>query len=501
MSFLYPSFLFGLAAIAIPIAIHLFNFRRTRKVYFTNVAFLKEVKTNTNTFRRLKHLLILAARVLFITFLVLAFAQPFIANKNASLINAGTGITSVYLDNSLSMQNESGKRRYLDIATSQADELLGALAEAPTYHLLTNDFESRDQQLVTRDKIRDRLTEVDFSDAYRTLETVYRRQKSLLERLSRSPNNQLFWISDFQKSTVGSLSALRVDTLTKLFLVPVQTEEANNVYIDSVWLATPFVRERESNQLNVRLVNSGKEKVNTLPIKLFIDEKQVSASSVSLEPNAPGTASFNFTLNDRGLKKGRLSFEEYPVTFDNDYYFVINASPVVNIVHLQGSQASPYVSGVYGNETVFNTKTLSALNTDLSQSNVADLVVLDGLSGIDGSVVTQLNDFVRKGGSVLIFPSTTADAASYASLLNGFGVRGLQKAAAAPITPVSTTAAPAAVPNTLAPPDSKNPFFEGIFESTTQKGNVAALGSTGAGLGQPKYLAAVQKRKAFPEPF
>jgi hypothetical protein len=187
MSFLYPSFLFGLAAIAIPVAIHLFNFRRTRQVYFTNVAFLKEVKTTTNSFRRLKHLLILAARVLFITFLVLAFAQPFLAGRNATAPNTtGQGITSLYIDNSLSMQNESGKRRYLDIATNQADELLGSLPNAPTYHLLTNDFESRDQQLVSRDKLKDRLTEIDFSDTYRPLGAVYRRQQSLLERLSRS---------------------------------------------------------------------------------------------------------------------------------------------------------------------------------------------------------------------------------------------------------------------------------------------------------------------------
>ena len=47
MQFLYPGFLFALAAIAIPIIIHLFNFRKFKKVYFTNVAFLKEIKHET----------------------------------------------------------------------------------------------------------------------------------------------------------------------------------------------------------------------------------------------------------------------------------------------------------------------------------------------------------------------------------------------------------------------------------------------------------------------
>ncbi len=475
MSFLYPSFLFGLAAIAIPIAIHLFNFRRTRKVYFTNVAFLKEVKTTTNSFRRLKQLLILAARILFLTFLVLAFAQPFISGRNPqAAATSGQGITSIYLDNSLSMQNESGKRRYLDIATGQAEELLKTLPDAPSYHLLTNDFESRDQQLVSRDKLRDRLTEVDFSDTYRPLETVYRRQQSLLERLSRTSGNQLFWISDFQKSTSGELEKLKTDTLSQIYLVPVQAEEVANVFVDSVWLATPFVKERETNQLNVRLVNTGRDRLEGLPIKLFIDEKQVSSSSVSIEPSGTGVTSFNFIVNDRGLKRCRLSFEEYPVTFDNEYYFVINASPVVNIVHLKGSGNGRFVAGVYGNESVFNTRSLSALNTDLSQSNVADLVVLDGLNSVDGSVATQLNDFVRKGGSVMIFPSVNAEIDSYSRLLNNLGVRNVQKAAAGPpVTAVANPSDQTSPATTLAPPDTKNPFFEGMFENSLHKGILA----------------------------
>ncbi len=63
MSFLFPSFLWGLLAISVPIAIHIFNFRRTKRVYFTNVAFLKAVETQTRSIRKIKHWLILAARI------------------------------------------------------------------------------------------------------------------------------------------------------------------------------------------------------------------------------------------------------------------------------------------------------------------------------------------------------------------------------------------------------------------------------------------------------
>ena len=59
MNFLYPQFLYALALVAIPIIIHLFNFRKFRTVYFSNVQFLKSAKEKTKSQSQLKHLLIL----------------------------------------------------------------------------------------------------------------------------------------------------------------------------------------------------------------------------------------------------------------------------------------------------------------------------------------------------------------------------------------------------------------------------------------------------------
>ena len=64
MQLLYPAFLLALAALAIPIIIHLFHFRRFKKVYFTNVRFLKEVKEETSNRSRLRNLLVLLMRLL-----------------------------------------------------------------------------------------------------------------------------------------------------------------------------------------------------------------------------------------------------------------------------------------------------------------------------------------------------------------------------------------------------------------------------------------------------
>ncbi len=74
MQFVFPLFLVAAAAIAVPVIIHLFYFRRYKKVYFTNVRFLQEVKDITSNRQRLRNLLVLLMRCLALIFLVLAFA-------------------------------------------------------------------------------------------------------------------------------------------------------------------------------------------------------------------------------------------------------------------------------------------------------------------------------------------------------------------------------------------------------------------------------------------
>ena len=77
MRFLYPNMLWGLLALLIPILIHLFNFRRHKLVYFSNTAVLRNIQQENAKTRKLKYLVTLLLRCLFIAALVLAFAFPY----------------------------------------------------------------------------------------------------------------------------------------------------------------------------------------------------------------------------------------------------------------------------------------------------------------------------------------------------------------------------------------------------------------------------------------
>ncbi|GAA4448261.1 BatA domain-containing protein [Nibrella saemangeumensis] len=457
MSFLYPSFLLGLLAVSVPIAIHLFNFRRTRRVYFTNVALLKTVQTETKSFRRLKHWLLLAARVLFIACLVLAFAQPFIPSKN-KLGLTRQGATSLYLDNSYSMQNEQNEKRYLDMAIGKLDELMGLFRNASSLQLLTNDFSADEQTLASADAIRDRVTAVRFAHTPRTLEAVYRRQKNLLATTNPGGRNQLFWFSDFQRSTAGDLGRLQFDTTDRVFLVPLDAKPTRNVYVDSVWLSTPFIREMQNNSLNVKLSNSGRDAVRNLPIRLYLDNIQTSTATVSLDPKGSGMATLNFNVTSKGYHRGRIVFEDYPITFDNEFFFVIEASPSIRVLHLHEQKGNTdYVDAVFSNDSLFIRRSYSARNFDVGQLKETDLVVLEGVSQINGTLRSELERFVRQGGSLAIIPPGNPDVNTYGPFLNALGVGGVQ-----------SQAQPLPTAQPLSDPDRRSPFFRDVFQQTYQ---------------------------------
>ena len=197
MSFLYPSFLYALLAIAIPIIIHLFYFRRFKKVYFTNVRFLKEVKEETSSRNKLKHLLVLLSRIGAIVGLVLAFAQPFIPNKDVE-VKKGKKAVSLFVDNSFSMSSMSQDVPLLQKAKQRAAEIVSAYSVEDEFQIITNDFEGRHQRLVSREDALSYIDEIEVTPAVKELSKTLTRQKQALNT-GQADNKTIYLISDFQK--------------------------------------------------------------------------------------------------------------------------------------------------------------------------------------------------------------------------------------------------------------------------------------------------------------
>jgi hypothetical protein len=455
MSFLYPQLLFGLLALSIPIIVHLFNFRRTKKVYYSSTHFLQLVKEASTSKLKLKHLLILLSRLLFIFFLVIAFAQPFLPARQKGLDSSQVHI---YLDNSLSMSSQVGTDyRALDAGIAFINELVLLFPQGTQYNYMTNDFSSSSSEFKSSTELSDLTTETNFSGNARNFGEVWSRLES---RISETDNqNQLrkevFWISDFQKSTAGEIGLSDMDSTIRINVFPLEFEASSNLFIDSVYFDNPFLLGNEKVVLSVLITNSGNVDAEDVPIKIFLNEVQASNASVNVPAFSSITQTFDLGFNLESTNTGRINIEDYPVTFDNDFFFMIDLGKKVSVMEIKSSSEITAIQSVYGNETLFDFVSYSFTNIDYSQINQTDLVVLNELESIDPSLTILLGNFLENGGTLVVIPSENPDLNSYQSLM---GSRRL-------------TRMDSLYRQTLSTPDLDNPFYRNVFEE--QQSNIA----------------------------
>ncbi|MCB0430968.1 MAG: BatA domain-containing protein [Flavobacteriales bacterium] len=408
MKFLNPGLLYALFALAIPIIIHLFNFQRFKKVLFTQVRFLQDIQQQTRAQSRLKHLLVLASRLLALTFLILAFAQPYIASKEKK-VDLGSKAISIYVDNSFSMDAVNSNGRLLEQAKAKAREIASAYEPTDAFQLVTNDFDGRHQRMYTREEWLDNLNDIKLSPASRKLSEVYTRQKEVLK--DQQGEKIAYLISDFQKSNTD-LKALQQDTSVTLQLVALQSQTTNNIYIDSVWFENPVRMAGKPEVLTVRIRNNADAPYENVPLKLILNNEQKAIASINANANEDVEVQMNFTADREGIQYGKLSLTDYPLVYDDDFYFSYNIEKHINLLGIYEETESRSVNSLFADDEYISYTPANVHELDYSVIGNQYMIILDGLKEISSGLASELVQFVKDGGSIFIFPPSQGDMTS-----------------------------------------------------------------------------------------
>ncbi len=413
MKFISPAFLYALLAIAIPIIIHLFNFRRFKKVYFTNVRFLKEVQLETQSKSRLKHLLVLFSRILALSFLVFAFAQPYIPAEGT--VTRGNTAVSIYIDNSFSMDAVNRNGTLLDEARKRAQEITASYKATDRFQLITNDLEGRHQRLVNKEEFLELLDEVKISPAVKKLSEVLPRQLDMLNN-SGAENKKAFWLSDFQKS-ITDIDLLKNDTTVEVLPFLISAQQSSNKWVDSCWFTTPVRQSGKTEQLNVRIKNLSSQAAENNSVKLFINGQQRTPASYSIEPDGQKDVVLSFASRETGIQSCRIEMDDYPVTFDDKFYLSFSVAQHIPVMCIRSSgSSSASVASVFS-DSLFRYTESEEGKLDYSALKSNSLIVLSELKTISSGLAQELSRFVNNGGSLVVFPHPESDLKSYASFL------------------------------------------------------------------------------------
>ncbi|TCD00936.1 BatA domain-containing protein [Pedobacter psychroterrae] len=464
MNFLYPGFLFALLAIAIPIVIHLFNFRRFKKIYFSNVQFLKEAKEQNSSREKLKNLLILACRILAVTFLVLAFARPFIPSETAANPSA-TNVVSVYIDNSYSMETVNKEGSLLDEARRKAKELVQGYGLNDQFRLVTNDFEGRHQRLLNKEEFIQLLDEIKISPVSRTLQQVINRQQS---GTAGNKNQISYLISDFQKGFTGSAN-IKTQPDVRYTFIKLNANTLPNISVDSIWSLSPIHRPGGDEKLVVRLRNYGGEDATGIPLKLRINDQQKAISNISVKAGK----AVNDTLSFSGLqlpsgaasgwKKGVVTIKDFPLTFDDELNFTFKVSNELRVLNIAGSSSDRFIKALYASDKYFRLTEMSESNINYTALADYSLIVLSDLKQPSSGLAQQLKAYVQNGGSVVLFPDLSIAPQVYSSFLTALSLPAVQQLNFG--VPVSSNI------------DLKNPLFKDVFDQVPKNMDLPVVNS------------------------
>ncbi len=422
LRFLHPEFLYALSLLAIPIIVHLFNFRRFRKIPFTNVRFLREISEETSSRSKLKHLLTLIARMLIFAFIILAFAQPYIPLDDVKLRSGGSAV-SIFLDNSFSMEASTPEGTLLDVSRERARQVITSFKPTDKFQVLTNNFDPAGQRLYTQEEALDRLEKVQIGPQSRTLSDILNRQVDILEK-SDAGNRYAFIISDFQKS-IDSDKEVLADSSVIFSAIMVRSDNVPNINVDSAWFSTPTLQLKQPAELNVRLIGYSVDEQD-VSVTLNVNGIQRAIGTAEVVSGQESTVSMTFTPESPGWYQAQLSIEDNPIRFDNDLFFNFHIDEQVKVLVLAGKDtSSQFLNALFRNSELVNYNTSSYSTVDYSSLPQYDLIILDKISDISSGLSTELSKYVNSGKTLVIIPDSTAIQEKYIGIADKLQIESL----------------------------------------------------------------------------
>ncbi len=407
MQFLYPNILWCLFALAIPIIIHLFNFRRHKVVYFSNTATLKTIEQENAKTKKLKYIIALIMRMLFVAALVFAFAYPYNPDQKLKTDDADN-LVAVYIDNSMSMQSQSSEISLIEDARASARKIVSNISPSQRFVLLTNSRQPDNEYPMNQDEMLMSIDAMQTESSPMSINVLYENLQMIMRR-NGFKSASLFMYSDFQENMMN-MDGLVVDSAIQLVAMPLASDYQQNIYIDTVWLSSPILQIGLANEINVRVVNESAKDINGLPVNFEIDGKSVAFNTIDIPANGKNEVAMQFIIDNRvSSHVATVSINDYPITFDDTYNFVLNVRPIIKIVELSTGTGDLAIKTLFSNDSLFDYQVMNPYRIDQQYLTDYQMVIVDGDANLNETMWQTMEDFAKDGGSVVLFPSESSE--------------------------------------------------------------------------------------------
>ncbi|OSZ82468.1 hypothetical protein CAP35_04140 [Chitinophagaceae bacterium IBVUCB1] len=406
MSFLYPFFLLAGLTLAIPVLIHLFNLRRYKTVMFPHTRFLKSIQLKSQKQSQLKYKWLLALRLLFLTALILAFAQPFFSGNKQDTTNR---LQVIYLDNSGSMAVKKGTRTLFETARDAAREQVRHAPAGTRFVLLTND-KPLSYQPLPADKVLTLLNTIDISANSKTADKTLAMVNSIMQGESFAAAD-VYYYSDFQQSSFPAVADKNLLRNIRFYGVPVQAASAGNVLIDTAYLDAPVLQTGVQNKLIVHSRIAGEAPKENPVLQLAINGQVKSASALRFNDKNESTDTLSFSVNDANWQRMVLSINDASVRFDDTFRISARSTPSLQVLVMNEGQPNPYIQAAFRAYNGFQL-TQTGINQNSNEWKQYNLIIFNGITRMDAATGKAIAAALQEGQNICIFPARAADVAA-----------------------------------------------------------------------------------------
>lgn len=462
MTFLNPAALLALAAVTVPLFLHLFNLRQPKTVDFSSLAFVKELQESAVQRVRIKEWLLLALRMLAIACLVLAFSRPTLTGSLAGMGASVPTTHALVVDNSLSMTADGEGGSYFDQAVQNSERVLETVEESDGVLLwpTARTGSGRPDPMSNVGIARQALANLEpQAGAVSLARAIVRASETATQ--SEAPRTVVYVASDLQASTLGDSGATKVPDEVQVRLLPVETRTQSNVGISDVTVTSRIAEVDQPVRLEATLVNHGPETLENYVASVYLDGERVAQATTTLEPDLETTVSFTVTPQTRGWLAGAVATENDDFPVDDRHHFTVHVPEERRVLLVRGEgQRTEYVDLALSTEMIedriaFRTSAIEETALASTELGRYDTVLLVGPRSLSSGEVEALARYVDRGGGLLLFPNAQARPEDYNALfeaLNAGSFRGFSGSLSADQTVASFERV-----------DLEHPLFEGVF--------------------------------------
>lgn len=421
MGLLAPWFLGGLAALGVPVFVHLLRRHIATPRPVSSLMFFERGTQSSTRHRRLRYLLLFALRFALVLLVVLAFANPFVWRASAG---ENGRLHLIVLDHSFSMRAGTrfadAKREALrTLAARPQGDTAQVIALGGVVDVLTQPIGDETQLHAALESIAPGDGHADFGELGRVVRT-------LAENVHRPIELQLF--SDMQRTAMPANFADMTlpENVTLVLHSVAKGAVPPNWTVASVDAPAEVSDPKDPRQSRVQAVVEGfNTPAATKQVSLVVDDKVIATKKAEVPANGRATVTFALLDTQYGFNRCTVRIEggdAFPAD-DASVFTVRRSDPErVLFVHAASDSRSPlYFSAALGAAARASFVVQSAAAeraTDLDPSRFAFVVLSDTLA-LPSIFEHALAQYVAKGGSVLIALGANAGARTQIPIWGG----------------------------------------------------------------------------------